>query len=680
MDAAKVLLPMLLAVLLFGCVGPNNSKPEMHNVLEGAIAPSGAMPQETANVSYLSKGGESLAAESAYPGFVYIFTKNATLAAVNASIMAKGGSIASAIPRAGIYLIRVETGKEAGFLSAMYGEQWFIDGIPASAPAPSIVSLYDLFSYAQDPTDCSAQHGDLTKLIAGRLTQNTEETDVHGAQWISIAHDIGQRMATAKAANENVVFSLSLQSAESAAAASGDKTGCSSAQCSSIRHAQMDVLRMFLQLFDQQIKDDPASAERAILVISAGNAGVDMDSELGQLQNDYKDAFKHVKIVGGSNPDGEIEKGFNHAGDSSLPIVYAPSDNVNIYNPTTSTMTECSGTSFAAPEVSAALDYIWSANPALNASQVTDAFDKALAEMGKNKVIPTSFEQTSMGFLSRAMELASPGSAVNTGTQAFPNFTYPFSPFPYGIVPSWATTEELYQQNMSSNGISGGSPPYHFAIQPGSGSLPDGLTMSSDGIISGTPTTAGTSAFTVCAYDSAGASACGQTSIQVDQRCGDRAPYAPYDGRWNGVVTEKGKYHMINDPSFPYTYTPYSISYTFLIDVECGTVKWAQTAHPFFDCASGCNASGQLQPPPPGTTKNAGDVGYWDLSIDTPNGGIIQGGVVSASLTTITLGNIAPGYKLDQQEIYASRIQIYTCPGCDYPEDTTGSIVLTKIS
>lgn len=673
MDAAKVLLPMLLAVLLFGCVG-QTVKPETHNVLEGAIAPNGAMPQGTANVSYLSKGGESLAAESAYPGFVYIFTENATLATVNASIMANGGSIASAIPRAGIYLIKVDSGKEGQFLSAMYGESWVLDGIPASAPAPSVVSLYDLFSYAQDPKDCLANHGDLTKLIAGRLTQNTEETDVHGAQWISIAHDMAQRMATAKTANENVVFSLSLQSAESAAAASGDKTGCASAQCSSIRHGQAAVLRMFLQLFDQQIKDDPAAAERSILVISAGNAGVDMDNDLGQLQNDYKDAFKHVKIVGGSNPDGEIEKGFNHAGDSSLPIVYAPSDNVNIYNPVTSTMTECSGTSFAAPEVSAALDYIWSANPSLNASQVTEAFDKALAEMGKNKVIPTSFEQTSMGFLSRAMEIASPGSAVNIG----PQYTTPLV-FSYGIPPSWATTEEPYQQNMSSY-ISGGSPPYHFAIQPNSGSLPDGLTMSSSGAISGTPTTAGTSAFTVCVYDSANSSTCSQMSIQIDQRCGDAAQYAPFDGRWSGTVTQEGQHRMANDPSLPYTYMPYSISYTFLIDVKCGSVTWAQISDPFFDCASGCNATGQLHPPTPGTTKNAADVGYWDLSINAPNGGIIQGGVVSAGLAAITLGHIAPGFKLDQQEIYASRIQTYTCPGCYYPEEGAGSIVLTKIS
>jgi hypothetical protein len=676
MGATKVLLPMLLAVLLFGCVGP--AKPETHNVLEGAIALNGAMPQ-AANVSYLSKGGESLAAESAYPGFVYIFTKNASLAEVNASVLSNGGSIASAIPRAGIYLIKVGPGKEGQFLSAMYGEKWVLDGIPASLPAPALVSVYDFFTGSQNPTDCLANHGDFTKMIAGRLTQNTEEVDVANAPWISIATDVAQRMATAKAANENVVFSMSLQSSESASATPGDKTGCSSAQCNSIRHAQAAVLRMFLQVFDQQIKDDPAAAERAILVISAGNAGVDMDKELRQLQSQYQDAFKHVKIVGGSNPDGEIEKGFNHAGDSSLPIVYAPSDSVNIYNQATSTMTECSGTSFAAPEVSAALDYIWSANPSLNASQVTEAFDKALAEMGRDKVIPTSFEQTSMGFLSRAMELASPGSTVNLGTQEFSNFTYPFSAFSYGIPPSWATTETPYQQNMSSFGISGGSPPYHFSIQPNSGFLPDGLTMSSDGAISGTPTTAGTSAFTVCAYDSVGASACGQTSIQISQRCGDAAQYAPYDGRWSGAVTEKGKYRMADSP-FPYTFTPYSLLYTFLIDVECGRVIWAQTAHPFFDCASGCNATGSFNMPPPGTTKNAADVGYWDLAINTPNGGIIQGGVVSASLTSITLDHISPGFKLDQQEIYASRIQTYDCPGCYYPEEGAGSIVLAKVN
>lgn len=60
------------------------------------------------------------------------------------------------------------------------------------------------------------------------------------------------------------------------------------------------------------------------------------------------------------------------------------------------------------------------------------------------------------------------------------------------------TVGELYSEYMEA---SGAVPPYTFAVQ--SGSLPGGLSLSSDGAISGTPTLAGVSNFTVRATDSA---------------------------------------------------------------------------------------------------------------------------------------------------------------------------------
>ena len=59
------------------------------------------------------------------------------------------------------------------------------------------------------------------------------------------------------------------------------------------------------------------------------------------------------------------------------------------------------------------------------------------------------------------------------------------------------TTETLYSANLSA---SGGVPPYSWQIA--SGSLPAGLTLSPGGTISGTPTSAGTSTFTVQVTDS----------------------------------------------------------------------------------------------------------------------------------------------------------------------------------
>ena len=56
---------------------------------------------------------------------------------------------------------------------------------------------------------------------------------------------------------------------------------------------------------------------------------------------------------------------------------------------------------------------------------------------------------------------------------------------------------------------SGGSPPYTWAVTPGSGALPGGLTLASNGTLSGTPTTAGPFAFSVTATDSAQAPTAG---------------------------------------------------------------------------------------------------------------------------------------------------------------------------
>jgi hypothetical protein len=59
----------------------------------------------------------------------------------------------------------------------------------------------------------------------------------------------------------------------------------------------------------------------------------------------------------------------------------------------------------------------------------------------------------------------------------------------------------------------GGTPPYTWTIL--SGSLPPGLTLSSSGVISGTPTGAGTYSFTVKVTDSASGSATANLSIVV---------------------------------------------------------------------------------------------------------------------------------------------------------------------
>jgi hypothetical protein len=60
-----------------------------------------------------------------------------------------------------------------------------------------------------------------------------------------------------------------------------------------------------------------------------------------------------------------------------------------------------------------------------------------------------------------------------------------------------ATATEPYSQTLSA---AGGTAPYGFSVE--SGTLPEGVTLSPSGELAGTPTTAGTSTFTVLATDS----------------------------------------------------------------------------------------------------------------------------------------------------------------------------------
>lgn len=67
------------------------------------------------------------------------------------------------------------------------------------------------------------------------------------------------------------------------------------------------------------------------------------------------------------------------------------------------------------------------------------------------------------------------------------------SPLPVGIV------GQPYSRTL---GAINGTPPYSWSLVPGSGNLPAGLSLSSTGVISGTPTAQGTANFTVQVLDS----------------------------------------------------------------------------------------------------------------------------------------------------------------------------------
>lgn len=96
-----------------------------------------------------------------------------------------------------------------------------------------------------------------------------------------------------------------------------------------------------------------------------------------------------------------------------------------------------------------------------------------------------------------SISIVSPSAPVSITTE---------SPLPGGTVGS------SYSRTLNA---SGGAAPYNWSVVAGLGSLPGGLSLSSTGVISGTPAEAGTFSFTVRANDSASGSAQKAFSITI---------------------------------------------------------------------------------------------------------------------------------------------------------------------
>jgi hypothetical protein len=162
----------------------------------------------------------------------------------------------------------------------------------------------------------------------------------------------------------------------------------------------------------------------------------------------------------------------------------------------------------------------------LPGATVGTAYSQTMTASGPNT--PYTFSVT-LGSLPVGLTLSSGGTLGGTSTATG---TYTFTvtaadaygcsgSLPYSITavcptvsvgPSsltGATVGTPYTKTMTA---SGGTAPYTFAAT-GTGSLPTGLTLSSDGLLSGTPTAAGTYSFTVTATDAHGCTGASNYSI-----------------------------------------------------------------------------------------------------------------------------------------------------------------------
>jgi hypothetical protein len=108
-----------------------------------------------------------------------------------------------------------------------------------------------------------------------------------------------------------------------------------------------------------------------------------------------------------------------------------------------------------------------------------------------------------------------------------------------GVLPTGTVTTR-YTEQLSSNG---GTAPYTYSIS--SGALPAGLSLSSHGLLSGTPTTAGTARFTIVSRDTGGATITARYTLPVS-----RAPSDPQISVAT-AATPGGGLHLWATPSAP---------------------------------------------------------------------------------------------------------------------------------
>jgi hypothetical protein len=130
-------------------------------------------------------------------------------------------------------------------------------------------------------------------------------------------------------------------------------------------------------------------------------------------------------------------------------------------------------------------------NPPLHTYLNTTATPEGPYTYGSTSAFPTSTYTSANYWVDVVF---SGGTSLKVGTASLPN----------------ATKSVAYSQSLAA---SGGTSPYSWSLS--SGSLPTGLALPSSGAISGTPTVAGTSPFTVVVKDSTGASASANLSINV---------------------------------------------------------------------------------------------------------------------------------------------------------------------
>lgn len=361
------------------CAGTDSCSPTI-DASKSVTAKFSTLPS-LAPVTYMTKDHDSLTVTFAYPGYAALITDpNVAATTVREVTQGNGGMIVDASPRSGLFVAQVAPGQEARFLSALYSNPWVRDGAPLSpiADATRLIQIENLGERTNETDVCRKNHAAYVEDVLRRSGNAVEQKELgpliqldipYYGTWVGhLASLVEDEMNSAAQSGQQAVINLSLQSLESAAQPSTDNRGCATGLCREVRREQLLFLTTLLQKLEFL---DANVANNAVLVVSAGNAGVDLDVQLQALKAQFPNAWQRMRIVGATDSSGTVVTAFNS---SRSNMVFARGVGVSALG------NSCSGTSFAAPEVARIIDFIWRLVPGLRSDQVIQAFDQALAE------------------------------------------------------------------------------------------------------------------------------------------------------------------------------------------------------------------------------------------------------------------------------------------------------------
>lgn len=410
------ILVLLLVVTFLSCGGggggggntPINTTPSL---TEGSFTYAGTLPAID-NVPFTNRTGDQFVSRGAYVGLVELFVDpQVNTGTVTAAIKQAGGNVVAQTPKIGLYVIQVGSGNENAFLTTMYSNSWVSEG---GAVIQAVRGNATLDWNSGDNASCLKYHGSLVTDITNHLGSGFVMDPVSAYALVpqSLA-DLMLRKFEAVPAGQRQVINMSIN------VDPGRLSDYTDNSCDLLcvekwaAFEQYKFLRRFFDAAEQLYLTRPDLANRNLISIISGNAGVALDTQLAGLKTSFPNAFKRIVIVGAVDASGTIWTRFNHLDDNSTGnMVYARGVNVGGNTPNGPVL--CSGTSYAAPEVAGVLDNVWTHNPSLTSEQVLSALRQALRNLNTSVIPQDANGRTTTAFLNQVLTIL--GIPVNPTT------------------------------------------------------------------------------------------------------------------------------------------------------------------------------------------------------------------------------------------------------------------------